>query len=554
MYRILIIEDEPLERAALCGAVERLYPSTVQVSQARDGQEALEKIEEDSPEVAMVDLNIPGISGLDLIQILKERDFPGKIIILTAYDTSSYIRQALSQGVLEYLLKPASMGEIKAALEKCFASLEKDAKNAKREEMHLLSKSYTQGKIWTDILSGLAPKKLLTQAFHWPEEEDLDVWLIRINGASEKAIEAANSLEEGGKLPLQVLKDEREGALRLLLRFTGEMQEKEGKESEENSRGKQGKIEDEEVSEEKSRVGKSVEEPPSLMGILLECLLCNLGTNEEPGVIYGPLKTYEQLTEAVTKETGPVYRHAYHQLGDKEAIEKLSAKWEGKLREGNAKSFVRMWKRKTLAGEEGLLSESFLLHASLFVHVLWSASQEEADYEELGRILLASKPYGELEEYLQRLMETSPGKENNQEDDSYLLNWMEEHYMEDITRADAARAMGLSESYFSVWFSQRTGTTFVNALQTVRIRHARERLDQGERDLRSIASDCGFYRYKTFGEVFKKVAGMSLTEYIAKLENPCGGPGLYVEGKLEEKIEVGEEEKAGGKSPGEGKA
>lgn len=488
MYRILIIEDEPLERAALCKAVERLYPEA-QVREARDGQDALEKIEEEPPEVAMVDLNIPGISGLELIQILKEREYAGKIVILTAYDTSSYIRQALGLGVLEYLLKPASMSEIRAALEKCFAALSKDQQMAKREEMHLLSKSYTQGKIWGDILSGLAPRELLAQAFGWPEDGNLKVWFVKAEGAGARAIEAADSLEEENGLPLQVLKDEREGTLRLLLRGEG---------------------------------------VPSDTGLLLECLLSFLGIEEGKAAVYGPLSTYEELKGAVTREEGSAYRYAYHKLGDREAISKLSAKWEGKLREGSAKSFVRMWKRRIAGGEEELLPESFLLHASLLVHVLWTAYQEEADYRRLGLILLGSKPYGELEEYLQSLLEASQGKENGQEDAGYLLQWMEEHYMEDLTRADAARAVGLSESYFSVWFGQRTGTTFVGALQGIRIRHARERLEKGERDLKAIAADCGFYRYKTFGEVFKKVEGRSVTEYIALLDD--GGHGVSDDG------------------------
>lgn len=94
--RVLIVEDEPLEQIALCGNVKKIYQDKLEILTAEDGIEAKRICAERKPDIALVDINIPGISGLELIHFLVEQKFAGKILIITAYDTSDYIRQALT--------------------------------------------------------------------------------------------------------------------------------------------------------------------------------------------------------------------------------------------------------------------------------------------------------------------------------------------------------------------------------------------------------------------------------------------------------------------------
>ena len=78
----------------------------------------LKKAEEFKPDIAIVDINMPGLNGLETIEILKMRNINMKVIIHTSYSEFDYARKAIQLGAVEYLLKPASKEEMVAAIEK----------------------------------------------------------------------------------------------------------------------------------------------------------------------------------------------------------------------------------------------------------------------------------------------------------------------------------------------------------------------------------------------------------------------------------------------------
>jgi DNA-binding LytR/AlgR family response regulator len=101
MTRILIAEDEPLLAAEIREELLRQWPEAHIVGEARDGHEALRLLERERPEVCFLDVQIPGLSGLEVAQLVAGR---AHIVFITAF--KGYAVQAFDEGAVGYLLKP----------------------------------------------------------------------------------------------------------------------------------------------------------------------------------------------------------------------------------------------------------------------------------------------------------------------------------------------------------------------------------------------------------------------------------------------------------------
>ena len=102
--RVVVVEDETLTRIDL---IEILKENGYDVGgEATDGIEAVEICKKLQPDIVLLDIKIPYISGLKVANILKENNFKGCIIILTAYNIVEYIQEASNTIVMGYILKP----------------------------------------------------------------------------------------------------------------------------------------------------------------------------------------------------------------------------------------------------------------------------------------------------------------------------------------------------------------------------------------------------------------------------------------------------------------
>ena len=106
MHRILIIDDEYYIRQMLRAAIRWEDIGYEIVGEAEDGLSALREIERTRPDVVLVDINIPKLFGLELIERITEEYPTVSVVILSAYDKFSYAQQAVRMGVFDYLLKP----------------------------------------------------------------------------------------------------------------------------------------------------------------------------------------------------------------------------------------------------------------------------------------------------------------------------------------------------------------------------------------------------------------------------------------------------------------
>jgi len=111
---ILIADDHPLFRAGVKQTLEKL--ETAEIYEAEDGDKALQIIRELEPDVAVIDIRMPGKTGLEILSELYNSGVTTKIILLTMYKNVNYFYQAVSLGVKGYLLKETAVQDLVEAV------------------------------------------------------------------------------------------------------------------------------------------------------------------------------------------------------------------------------------------------------------------------------------------------------------------------------------------------------------------------------------------------------------------------------------------------------
>ncbi len=113
--RLLIADDHPVVRDGLSGMFAA-DPDFSVVGEASDGSQALRLADALRPDVILMDLRMPGMDGVTAIAELGRRGNPARVLVLTTYDTDSYVLPAIEAGATGYLLKDAPRDELLRAV------------------------------------------------------------------------------------------------------------------------------------------------------------------------------------------------------------------------------------------------------------------------------------------------------------------------------------------------------------------------------------------------------------------------------------------------------
>jgi len=115
MIRIVLADDHNLVRAGLRALLEEL-PDVQIVAESSDGREALAAIAEHRPDIAFLDISMPGLNGLDAAARIAQESHGTKVVILSMHASERYVAQALAAGVAGYVLKNAFADELPVLL------------------------------------------------------------------------------------------------------------------------------------------------------------------------------------------------------------------------------------------------------------------------------------------------------------------------------------------------------------------------------------------------------------------------------------------------------
>jgi len=120
MIRVLLADDHSIVRAGLRRIVEESGDIQV-IAEAADGREAIQKVHKTSPDVAIIDISMPGLDGLEVISQLKlyYPDLP--LLILTMHEEGQYVVRAIEAGAMGYITKQSAPEQLVTAIRKVFS-------------------------------------------------------------------------------------------------------------------------------------------------------------------------------------------------------------------------------------------------------------------------------------------------------------------------------------------------------------------------------------------------------------------------------------------------
>ena len=122
MYRILIADDEGIMLESLKNIISSNYGNECEIHTAKTGRVVVEEAEKYPPDICFMDIQMPGLSGIQAIREIQKFNRSVVFVIITAYDKFNYAREAVNLGVMEFLTKPVNK---KVILEICSKAMEK---------------------------------------------------------------------------------------------------------------------------------------------------------------------------------------------------------------------------------------------------------------------------------------------------------------------------------------------------------------------------------------------------------------------------------------------
>ncbi|HPT83194.1 MAG TPA: response regulator transcription factor [Limnochordia bacterium] len=183
---VLIVDDHPLLRQGLKTLLELEGEITV-VGQASNGPEALRLADQLRPDVVLLDINMPGMNGIEVAKALRERRPEVAILVLTIHDDETYVKEMIRSGAKGYLLKDAEPREVVAAIKKVAAGesvYPTDLMERVMEHYHNLEMKY--GKLQS--AAAISDLSLTTR--------ELEILQYIVEGMSNKEIAAALYISE----------------------------------------------------------------------------------------------------------------------------------------------------------------------------------------------------------------------------------------------------------------------------------------------------------------------------------------------------------------------
>ena len=112
MYKIMIADDEGIVIDSLKFVLEKEFGKECTIEFAKTGRSVIELAENFRPDISIMDIQMPGINGIDAMKEIREKDKDVIFIVMSAYDKFDYATEAIKLGVLDYITKPMEKNRI----------------------------------------------------------------------------------------------------------------------------------------------------------------------------------------------------------------------------------------------------------------------------------------------------------------------------------------------------------------------------------------------------------------------------------------------------------
>lgn len=215
MWNVLIADDEPKIRQGLRETMEGFGLPVSVCAEARNSADALEKIKEFHPDIILLDICMPKLSGIQLLEEIRKTEQECQVIIISGFNEFGYAKQAIRLGVSEYLLKPIVEEELKNAVLAVIKELEKTRKSKKFmdlvKQQLAQNQTYLQDVFLNDWIEGkLSPNEWKEQAelLHLGMPDRITLVMTVVQPGYERKLAGGTVSDELYKMTLEKIMSE----------------------------------------------------------------------------------------------------------------------------------------------------------------------------------------------------------------------------------------------------------------------------------------------------------------------------------------------------------
>lgn len=528
-YKVLIADDEYWTREKLCRMIQWEEYSLICQDPASDGEDVLRKMEEDTPDILITDINMPYIDGVKLLQIVQNK-YPDVItFVISGYDDFEYVKESFLAGSVNYLLKPVSKIDLVHALSKALENIsERQSRSMElqkaasllqdREFSRLLEKQdvpFTPN-ITMNSKVDLAAASLMLIKIHnmreltemYQHDQNLLSWMVK-----------KELCKLSGKTKRMFVFNHIYRSNEFLIVTEGEM------------------------SEMNSLAGRIV----TYFGRVTKAPV-TVAVSEQSYSMDSLHRAYTQaiaclVTRRFIRENQILFCRKQADVQEKKIEIRFDDARMQELKQmlrKNQTREVKQYFRKMLE-DDVIKREWSYLEVRQSVRKILNMIQNEcssdmntADAVALENLTdLADKVTEQLDaRYLCEVLEEivdfmmSVRQESVADTTRGLIKqaaaYIDEHYVDELTLSSLAKQFHVENSYFSRLFRQETGENVMLYIAKTRIRHAKEYMLQKEKSLTEIAFLTGYDDYTYFNRVFRKITGKSPSDYRAGLKKDDG--------------------------------
>ena len=456
---------------------------------AGNGQEGLKKIQTLHPDIVLLDIRMPGLSGIDLIRSAREQGFTGEFILLTAHADFDYAHDAIRYGVVDYLLKPVDEDELLHAVLKA----EKRIMTASVLDMYgNQSLSTMRSALFENALMGRGHPLSLKLNLN----EGDPYRLMLINASHENLSSIQHMLDHSlGHSHLRCLMGQR---IALLLQGRAVIA------AQDELINNTLKIDSNAIFF-CSEVFFTADQLPSEFHSL-SCLIDRLWfLRRKDKFLYSAHDLESHVKPATNDWTAQQFAGAFCQSIDEQDEDRIERLLDA-LRSSLCNHPVSVPDAKS---ELLTISRSICQYISL--HFPHRAQEIEGFSEE---VMLADCLDNALlqMQHLSWQAITWIKQYSNPDICQLLLQYIEQNYTQPLQLQNLARDFGYDSAYLGKLLKQKTGFTFNAYLDHVRLQHACTLLQQGK-PIALIAQLCGYSSVEYFSQKFRKTFGCSPTQY-----------------------------------------
>ncbi len=526
MYKIMLADDEGIVIDSLKFIIEKEFGDECEVEFAKTGRSVIELAENFRPDIAIMDIQMPGINGIEAMKEIRQSNRNVIFIVMSAYDKFDYAKEAIRLGVLEYITKPMERTKIITAIKNAMELVDKE-RTRRSNDLLIKEKLETVVPI---IESGLIYNILLQEHF----TEDIDNYKT-ILGIKQKhaymiAVVCGDS-QEGNHMTNAV------GSSVKMQKHYQEVREC--------------------LKEYYQCIVGTV--MANKLAVLVPCDKNHMDYNErielidkardlvrrmrkktdisfrigigKPDDFSNMAESYSQALNALVMTTGSVahaddlpigcdYEGDYPIHLEKKLFEEVE-KGEVNNAVTSARTFFD-W--MTESNPDSVME----IRTKILEFALWA---EHLAYEKGGMTyqfnsrqdylptIMEMNDYGQMKNwFVEKIMAASQNVLSKRAEKSGSIvetakEYIRTYYRKDISLDDVSRVVNISPYYFSKIFKEDTGENFIEYLTNIRMNRAKELLDTTEYSMKEICSMVGYSDPNYFSRSFKKNVGVTPTEY-----------------------------------------